>query len=74
MVNTPPAVKAPVMVNAPSRQNVVYRPVSVNGNDLVSEMRKLNSKVDGIQSKINLIKPVTGEELLGYNNKYSVLY
>jgi DNA repair exonuclease SbcCD ATPase subunit len=74
VVNTPPAVRAPVMVNAPPRQNVIYRPVSVNGNDLVSEMRKLNSKVDGIQSKINLIKPVTGEELLGYNNKYSVLY
>ena len=71
---TPPLVKAPVMVNAPSAPRVIYRPVSVNGNDLVSEMRKLNSKVDGINSKINQIKPVTGEELLGYNNKYSVLY
>jgi hypothetical protein len=69
-----PLVKEPVMVNAHPKHKVIYRPVSVNGNDLVSEMRKLNSKVDGIQSKINQIKPVTGEELLGYNNKYSVLY
>jgi hypothetical protein len=64
----------PVMVNHPPHPKVIYRPVSVNGNDLVSEMRKLNNKVDGIDSKINKIKPVTGEEILGYNNKYSVLY
>ena len=69
-----PLVQPPVMVTPPPRPNVIYRPVSVNGNDLVSEMRKLNNKVDGIDSKINQIKPAAGDEILGYNNKYSVLY
>ena len=48
--------------------------VKVIGSELISEMRKLNNKVDGIDVKINQMKPITTEELMGYNNKYSVLY
>jgi hypothetical protein len=76
LVQAPVPMPAPAPTPAPAQvaPKIIYRPVSVNGNDLVSEMRKLNNKVDGIDSKINKIKPVSSEELLGYNNKYSVLY
>ena len=65
---------------APNPQNSVKansakaNSMKANSNELVSEMRKLNNKVDGIDLKINQMKPVTTEDLMGYNNTYSVLY